>query len=329
MKKIDIKFPSKEIKLSTMIILAILLISSIYMIFSSISGKEITSVQSGCTHRGSFNYGVVLKPNLLYGSITMNQGEKYFTNIIDYIDSLYVYDLKCDDRISGKYIISAIIKTDQWEKSYVLFNDSISPQKDENRIKLEIRQPINFSSYLQLADSINKELGINSEKAELVLNYNIVTQENFNHDIPIPLKNEVIQINSSLTKEKKDVIDKEVNKKIDYYSIIPMGLLTFILLLSIIITSRIKVKEPDTTSKIDINKVLSQHKDIIVEGMGLEGDTKSNIIQYIKSMDDLVKIADDLIKPIIHIKDFDRDIFYVLDINVRYEYVTYSDIDAI
>lgn len=152
MKKIDIKFPSKEIKLSTLIILTILLILSVYIIFSSISGKEIISVQSGCTHRGSFNYVVALKP------------------------------------------------------------------------------------------------------------------------------------------------------------------------------SRIKVKEPDTTSKIDINKVLSQHKDIIVEGMGLDGDTKNNIVQYIKSMDDLVKIADDLVKPIIHIKDYDRDIFYVLDINIRYEYVVYSAI---
>lgn len=327
MKKIDIKFPSKEIKLSVLIILAVILILSVYMIFSSISsGKEIISVQSGCTHRGSFNYVVVLKPNLLYGPITMNQGEKYFTNIIDYIDSLYVYELKCDNRISGKYIVSAIVKTDQWEKSYVLLNDSIIPQKDENRIKLEIRQPINFSSYLQLADSINKELGINSEKVELVLNYNIVTQENFNHDIPIPLKKDVIQINSSLIKEKKDVINKEVDKKINYYSIIPTGLLTFVLLLSIIITSRIKIKEPGTTDKIDINKVLSQHKDIIVEGMGLDGDTKNNIIQYIKSMDDLVKIADDLVKPIIHIKDYDRDIFYVLDINIRYECVIYSNI---
>lgn len=300
--------------------MVIFLFLSIFLLFSNLSGvKEVIGTSTkGCTHKGSLDYNVILKPNILYGQTILPKGEIYFANIIDYIDSKYTYNLICNEEINGKYSFNAIIKTDQWQKNFALINDTnIEPRKGENQLLLTISQPINISYYAFVADNIDKEIGISNEKTELILDYSIDTQESFDHQIKIPLRSKTFQINDSLIKEKEETVDIEI-KKINYYSIIPIILLILGLIISLFFVQKIDIEEKEEHEKDEIDKILNKYKDIIFEGIPSNIDIP---IQPVKSIDDLVKIADDLIKPIIHIREDDKDILYVLDVNIKYEYI--------
>lgn len=314
----NIRFPNKETKLIVLGVSIITLILVLYLTVSSISGGRVimASSEEGCKHIGSFDYIVVLKPNLLYGQVVVGPGNKYFTNIIDYINSTYTYDVKCKQRISGTYKMSATIKTDQWRKDIILIEDAnINTNSDQNGLELVITQPINISYYDDIVNNVDKEIGINNEKAELILNYDITTNEKFNHNISIPLNDKVIQINGSLIKERDNIITREVGKSADYYSVILFGILTIGMFVITIFVSKIDVREGGNTKK-----VLEEYKDIIVDGEPPSGDDHITI-QPVRSMDSLVRISDDLVKPIIHISEGDRDILYILDVNIKYQYI--------
>ena len=91
-------------------------------------------------------------------------------------------------------------------------------------------------------------------------------------------------------------------------------------ILAIIIYFYIKTK-PTTPPKKPIQKIIAPYKEIIAETTQKPPETTQTITM--ETIEDLAKIAEALLKPILHKKGpKTTHTFYILDNNIKYEYVT-------
>jgi hypothetical protein len=96
-------------------------------------------------------------------------------------------------------------------------------------------------------------------------------------------------------------------------------ILTAIALTGLILSTLFYKKQRITQPKQHANKFMQSHKDITIEGTGNESILFTVI--NVKTLDELVKTAEILAKPIIHAKKEDeKHIFYIMDAQIKYQY---------
>ncbi|MEM2860280.1 MAG: DUF5305 family protein, partial [Candidatus Bathyarchaeia archaeon] len=80
-------------------------------------------------------------------------------------------------------------------------------------------------------------------------------------------------------------------------------------------SSKLKLKEEEAEK---VRRVAEEYKDIIAETEKTPPETQITI--EVKSLEDLTKVAEILAKPIIKTTEYEEQIFYVIDGNIKYQY---------
>ena len=349
---------NKKLKIGLVSVLVILIGIISFLLYKEIKEpgfEEQKKPVYSYNNKANVNYKVSVKPNKLYETNPLDEGKLYITEFADYINTTFNYEF-VGERVAdlkGNYSIIAKVQgftgeaekiVNIWEKNFSIVNKKNFIIKDKNKsIQEEIK--INLDEYNAFVKEIIELSKINCQTTlSIIMDINLKgdtdkgpIEELISPSLIIPLNTSMFQIGGNTNIEKPGAIEETikiqlpVNKnKITLFGII-IGVLSIALIYLIFFTVPAPTKDPLEKT---LKQIFKKHGDRLV---ALNSD--SSIIgistNLVKSIDDLVRIADEIGKPILYkyspnykeIKRFyviDRDDIYILDMD---ELITKEEID--
>jgi hypothetical protein len=291
------------------------------------------------------NYSVFYKPNILGSETSLKEGNIYITNYVDYINTLldYSYSGETNADIRGDYSITAVVEALEgrnvdlsdgenevktiWSKDFVLIPKTSFSASDKNfSIKKEL--PVYLADFQDFVKQVAEESGVTGNH-RLTIRWDInletktdkgIIKESLTPTMVVPLGSSYFEIGGERAIEKpgsiEEVIqveDPQKQNKLIICSILA-GLCGLILLLVLTCT---KGKLQDKLER-EIKQIFKKHGERLVEL-----DTTNEILfdskdlWPVKTIEDLVRIADEISKPIIYqyddVEDKKVPVFYVCD----------------
>lgn len=330
---------NKRIKLGLIIITTIFIILSIFLLNKTVKHPGVKEEKVSLytyNQTANVNYKVFLKPNPLYSEETLDERKIYITKFVNYIDTSLKYQFSGDRKVDvkGDYNITATVEGYVgegetykiiWKKEYLLL-----PKKEYsfNDKKASINENIklNIDEYNNFVKKIIEETGINiNVKLVVAMNVNQkvntdkgLIEETISPVVEIPLNKDYFEIAGNLSQEKPGTIEetKQVQLPVDenkviMYKII-LGILFILLIFMIFFTKAKPMLNPHEKM---IKRIFKKHGDRLVALNNVIENTHEKHSE-VKSIDDLVRIADEIEKPIMYKHSLDyKEIskFYVYD----------------
>ena len=338
-RKID-----SRVRLACLATLALLLAVSIGIWYSAnrLSATEQQKVNTySYRQKGSFDYTVYLLPNSLYDTPTLEPGNTCFEKLVDYIGAVFSYEFSGTKlaEISGVYEIDANVKTKMWEKPFAVVPGtpfSTSGQSANFTVDLSL----NLAKYEDIIATIEKETGVSAQDTQLVITCNINTfaqtdsgdvRTSIAPNMVIPLRQSTFEISGELSKEDNNSLVKNVEvhrssvedrKK---YSLIPIPIVGFVLLITFFLTE----SKPDINGekarankvRREIAKAEKKYHDQIVSVTAVASPPDERVVS-VGSLAELIKVADELGKPVLHLTEMEKDSYCVIDGTTRYQYIS-------
>jgi len=338
------KILDKRIKLPINVRIGIIALILAILIFSTYSAtatdeeKQIkfeTITLFSYTQNGDFDYVIYLKNNTVYDNKKTIKPEDNlfaFRNIIDHIEASFKYSYysNTQSNIKGQYRLKAEILTEQWNKRFILKTGDFENEFIENF-------KIDYLYYENVTEIINQETGVSTPNPQLVFTFEIynieiktddytIKTQSFSPSISIPLNNNIIEFSDSLknkitgseTENKRNIIKNENQQKQLWTSN------TYFFIIIIIIFTTFTRNDTKKLSEIEkqVKKINKKYKEWIVE---VDKPPKRPIgteIVLMKTLDDLIKISEELGKPIIYYENLNEGTFtyYILDNSIYYKH---------
>ncbi|WP_105619673.1 DUF5305 domain-containing protein [Vallitalea okinawensis] len=334
---------NKNIKLGLLIIIGALMCLAFLMLYNELNPDFMEETTSLYNYSSStdINYQAVLKPNIIYDNGSLDKGNIYITEFIDFFQTSFIYEFASDkeSNISGDYEIIASVEgytgegetyKSIWKKKYELLPKT-SLQAKDNRINIKEDIQLNINEYNIFVAQVIEESNINSNiKLTVSMNINLkanteygLVEERISPSIIVPLNTSFFEINESGVEEKPGSIEETkqiilpVNKSrvIVYSCILALSLMGLIFL--IFFTKGIN--NIDQFEK-ELKKIFKNHGNRLV-ALNAEIAATCENLNKVKSIDDLVRIADEIGKPILYqYSPYRKDMneFYVIDDNELY-----------
>ena len=334
------KIKLKKIKISTLARYITIVFLLLILIISSVSTyasfqKPTTTKESYTTlsyiHSGRYDYIVYLKNNTVYNKTVLHPGEGIiFKKIVENITISYTYSFNINKTaaISGSYVVQAEIKTDLWTKNYII-KPSTKFNTNGTRSYFTVNFPLNTTIYENIVKQIESEIGITSSNPSLIIKTNVfLTAQTaddfistpFSSSISISLGKKTIEISDQLSLTEsgsgiRNIYHPDVITARSQWSVILISILIVTIFFLILTESETRfIDENEKT----IQSIIKKYKEWIVEVDSIP--SYSNIIP-VKTIDDLVKIGDEIVKPILHYTAIDgKHIFYILDEDKCYQF---------
>ncbi len=330
-----------------LILFAILTLTSSLIVFCTYQiPTEKTSVATLYTYGnyGSFNYTATLRPNTIYNNkTTLQLGEgPIFTRITNAINVNFTYTFQgsAPANLTVHYNLGKYLETPIWQKQIgEVQQETINTTGTSTNLNIGNISPINISSAQNLVSDITKETGvtITQYNVTVTINMNIeanttegLINESFAPKLTMRFtssfaEGDIISIEGiqhSKTGEitRIDTIYQDwVNPQ--RYGSYALFTISFIgLLVMIRVYARSKPAKP-TKPEALIEEVIEPFREIISETVQEPQFKERFTTITMKTLEDLVKVADTLAKPIVHTrKPPETHIFYVIDETTRYEY---------
>lgn len=292
----------------------------------------------------NINYKVYLKNNNYYDGLYQSEDMGYISNLIDYIDIDYHYNLKTSNKfnITNNYLIKANVIVE--DNSKKIYNKSITLKemkvKDYKTDNIDINEniKINYQEYNRLIEPLLKDNKIadvvrSTLEIELYIinDYDIEKIPNIDLDekeikLIIPLSNDTISftkkyININNEKEVKNVAKKETNN----YILFALSMIFLLISTIIFIALLINIKNNDYYKHQYIkvlDNILKKHNKDIVTIKDIP-DMRGFDVYDVVSFDELLDTSKILNKPIMYLEiEKNRiNLFFVECDNKIYQYL--------
>ena len=308
----------------------------------NIQVKQEEEIKYQYTYGTEINYAANLVPNILYETEKIYENETYISEFIKSINVNFKTKFKGSDstQIKGNYEITAQMagystqkeeKVDLWTKNFIVAPQTSLEEKDICEIqKLVV---VDYHTYNDLAKAIIEVSKVNVPvELRVTMKGEIIGENDYetiirpiDTTVIIPLGNPYFNITKvgvgETTDSIKEVVETPIPPNTRLIGFYIGGICILILLLIVMWVFTTKPDGLDIRRK-RINKILSTHSSRLV-GVGEVLDTNTNERYEVQNIDDLIKIADELEKPIIY--QYNRDILkinalYVIDKDIRYIY---------
>ena len=333
---------------SLLVATAVILLLSIYLInvsYSKPATQKSEIIYASLTQSGVYNYEAVLKPNSLYetGTLTRNQGN-LFTSIVDILRFRYRYDIVSENESGGtvSYIMNAFLvsksfrgKEEQilWQKKLPLY-DSAELEFKSGNYSFAREYEINITEAINLSRTIEKETNVRGDTyIKLSTDVFVTSQTNgypledkLQHvlmlDVGSTINSEGDAASANSTKKVSELIEEPVvtqvfgfDAKVSNARYLALITLAITLILVSFLGWRFLKNMPRViTSEADaINK---KYKNLIIktDSQAPEHDA----VISVGSIEDLIRLSDDLAKPIIHSKNESTNVYYIMDGTMKY-----------
>lgn len=327
----------KKQKIALILILSILIVISSFLLYKEINTPKFVERKIPAysyKSKNSINYEVFLKPNQLYDKTYLEEGMLYITEYVDYIRANlnYEFDGEKSAEISGDYNIVAKVKgftgegeslVNVWEKDFPIINKR-SFKNNDTSISINEKVNLHLEDYNVFAKEIIETSKINcSTTLNLIMSVNLkantdkgLIEETITSDLLIPLNVSMFEIGGNNIVEKPGVIEETTNVQLTpnrnkiIIFIVVICILALALVYLIFFTIPEPVKDP---LKKELNKIFKKYGDRFV-ALNDDAGVSLDSVSIVKSMDDLVRIADEIEEPIFYkySKDYkDIDKFYI------------------
>ena len=346
MKKIKpVKIPikrmkmKKELRLSIITLLALIMLASSYSAFAAHQSpttiEQITPTYT-YTQTANYDYKVYLKPNSLYTTSVIYPGEQtIFKKIIDTINASIDYSFNANQNaeISGSYSLTGQVQTSLWTKDF-----TIEPTKtftsSSNKASFEINFPLNLTVYEDYITKVNEETGATAAEPKLLLltkikinakTGNKTVKEEYNPTLEIPLNKNIVEFIGNLTTSKSGQLSKtieidqpEVESQQTIYT--SSSAIFAVILILFVVLSKSEFNQEEKTL-VELKKIKKKYGEWIVETTDLPIISQRLEKITVNSFDDLVKISEEIGRPIIYFTDeTNQHSFYIIDNNLQYRY---------
>lgn len=282
------------------------------------------------------DYYVSVYPNALYPEKTLEPGRVYLANFLDQIHTQFTYLFKGERaaEIRGKYSIVAMAeaftgkeKKKVWQREFVCLPETSFAGADQ---VVTVRQdwPLKLSYYNDFAKEVIKASDFVPDEVKLTVRWDLsceavtdkgTIKEQLAPTMVIPLAQKALEIGGDLVQEKPGALSKTVRAPVErdnrpiwgYGGLIALCTLAILFLL-------LFTTSPGAGTELlrrRLAKILKRygHRLVAVEG---EIPLTSYKVVSVRSLEDLVKLADELNRPIIYAScpgQHDAPSFYVFD----------------
>jgi len=314
--------------------------------------------------RGVLDYQVLLKPGSPFGATTLvppkvvppaqptlppspppktiGSGEVIFPKLVDKIDATFHYEFKSDKRISGlseEVGITAVLENPKvWSKSFVLV--PLTKQQGDFTVSF----PIDINEFARLLEAIRTETGAAAESYTLTIRADVhaVAQtdfgpinETFNQTLSTTLGEGTLKWNEELKNTQPGSIKEtglipNPNKYLGLslsgvrsLSAAAAGVFFLFFLFSLVVFVRFKPLELFPLEK-EALLARKKHGDVLIDVEELPEAKDREVVIVLDSLDELVKAADALMKPVLHKVEPEKHIYCVIDGATRYQYVSWA-----
>ncbi len=336
----------RNLRLGILVVIGLLVILSAYNAIGAYqqpTTKEETYTVPvvSYSHSGEYNFLVHLKNNLLFENNTvLKPGEAtIFKKLIDHINTSFNYKFQADQSatVEGTYKLEVTLQTDIWSKNYVLIPTTAFSGNEFTSVTFDF--PFNTSLYEQIANTINEETGVTAQNPAIILRCTILTvaetqdeeiREGFAPTIQIPLGGNILEFNGELTTKQPGTLETtetittqlDTSQQKNTWTIATIISLTFFAIFALFTTAEISHESP---ADILYRKIQKKYGDWIVEAETLPPTGSTKVISM-KSFDDLIKISEEIGKPVIHYKTTTANpgiihTFYIFDDDIHYKHI--------
>jgi hypothetical protein len=310
-------------------------------------------------HTGNFSYTIWLDEDktALYGVgvselspepywpplvISRSPGEVYFPRLIDIMKSSFSYSFICDQPVTDlveEVEVTAILKYPEieaipgypevWQKTFTLVPET----QESGGFVLEF--PVDINYFSRLTEVIREEIGMGAPTHDLTINAEVhtraVTQfgpidEVFTHTLRGALGTTTITWDKEVEKSEaatiagtKIVTDPDVPK----YRLWSRIAAAVLLVIFLFVTWHAIWARP-VMSKIaqEAFRAKKKHRNVIVDIAKLPAAQREQVVIPVGSLEELIKVADNLLKPVLHQAGADKHTYCVIDGLTRYEYIS-------
>lgn len=289
-------------------------------------------------HTEYYNYVAKLKPNTFYNRTILHPREgPLYTAIVDHVNITSRYSFISspphENATMNTNVEMEIESPDKWTRT-LMEDEAVDLLKFSGSQDYKIT--VNHTKIFDYVRCIDEEVGVRSASYNLNIESTIhcstiiaarQIEENFNPTLTISFissgdKGNYISIgdlhqtkDGNITETSKIYLDwVEKQRKVAYASTTVTSIL---LATSAVLYIK---KRPEAPPRKPIEKVIAPYKELITETTERPPKTENTI--KINSIEDLAKTAEILAKPILHTKEEQDHIFYVIDGTTKYQYIT-------
>jgi hypothetical protein len=307
------------------------------------------------TEQGWFDYEVHLKPNKLYDEDVLRSegfpaaepatsppsttqpvgpGLVYFRSIIDHITASFSYQFDCDESVTNlveEAEITAILEDPggTWSKTL-----TIVPQTSKSGAFV-VDFPVDLSQFTEVAAALGNELNINTLPCDLTIKAEVHTtgdtdsghiDEIFTHSLVTALGNPTLSFTGGLSRTQPGTIVESrmapvANTRM-FRGLSLAGLvLAVFAFLFVLHNSRQARAVVISGVEEEALQAKRKHKGVIVDVSELPPTGAGEVVIPIGSVDELVRTADALLKPVLHQAEVDKHTYCVIDGATRYQYI--------
>ncbi len=342
---------SKQMKKFVIILsIILLLIFSVCALFELKTTKyeEKQEVYYAYQSKGSVDYTVFFRTNVMYDQSYMEKDRYYVFKYIDHVELKFKYQFKGSDpaQLKTNYLVKAYLqglhgKENEvlWSKEYVLVPQQVEQEENTDRV-IEITVPVTLDSYWALKETIFNDSEVNSP---VVLNvfFDVRTlastpkgtlEDKMSPNIIIPIGENVFKIEAApeISGENSIAETIKVQMPVDMRKISIYFAISFIfLIMAVLLALFIKVAVPPDTFDRTMARIFKEYGERLAGMEQAISYQLANIVS-VTSIEDMVKIADEVGQPVFYYKvnsPLERKIeFYVFDSGRVYYMVMFGEI---
>lgn len=327
-------------------ILSIIILIILFRIFlnNAINFKK----ENKLTYNSNSNidYKVYLKDNNYYDASYLESGRQYITDIIDYIDVDFNYDLNISDDSDVEYkyyIMSNLLITERgskeqilYDKKEILLEQQVIKKSDLKKINIFENIKIDYDKYNDLVTSFKSRYILSVDSRLLITLHVDVVGKNKNIsdiindyqdiDINIPLSEQTIQIQTDYDDNGNDIVLTNYTEakiiNIIYFILSLISVISMVVLVMLFMEFLNKIMVKTTTYTKKIKKILKEYDQAIVILKKVPDVKDLNIIE-VSSFEELLDARANLDKPIllIELNKNQKSWFIILDGNIMYRFI--------
>ncbi|TDA67762.1 MAG: hypothetical protein D9V47_09605 [Clostridia bacterium] len=336
----------KGIRAGVLLFVAVLLAMSIYETYEAYQRSKSIVMEVPafkCEQEAKIDYRVYLRPNNLFGAQVLDSGKTYLANFVDRIGVFFAYRLSADReaKIDGTYDVVATAEAYDgsgdnakkiWDKSFI-----IVPQKSFNlqgkSADVKENAFLDLAAFNSLIADLSQQSELTPGDARLVVRWNLHTnvttpsgtvKEDLSPEMVVPMGRKSFEISGEMSRKKSSLL---TTKEEVPDAALPGQRKTFLAASSVLAAILIALglgtcnKTSASRGERDLQIIWKKHGERIVSVQGEFAVAMETA--PVQSMDDLLKVADELGKPIIYQKRDSGKVhsFFVLDGSLRYEYL--------
>jgi hypothetical protein len=305
--------------------------------------------QSGVTYEqsGHFGYSIALLPNTLFGAATLtspspaikilhklNQASSYRSDTIDNISVSFIYNLAADKTVTGvTHEVEASVVLSNIDGAQIVFPSLPTQTYDSDfTARIPIDVTLLYDVIKKMENTTENDFDTTYNLAVKVDVHTTATEPGMIDEVisavlPLKITSGDLSVEVATGGTKTGNLTETVmvsNSTRSTLMMISLSLLCLTVVAGLWAGWEFRESRRERSVIHELwentRQTMEKHKDILVNVAELPVIMEMERITRVDSLTELVKLADSLLKPVLHRNDTERHTFCVIDSGARYEY---------